>query len=70
MICSRCNKEFDSYKAERNAEVFGTNLFACPYCGKPYRFTSKIVVQAVAANTTLKEDDWGNKIVNDNEYVK
>lgn len=70
MICSRCGKSLDVEKQRRNAEYYGENIYACPHCGKPYRFIRKVIVQELQPNCGWKEDDWGNEIVNDEKYNK
>jgi ribosomal protein S14 len=55
--------EFDTSLVERNAEVYGANLLACPHCGQPYSVTRKIeICIAPLNNISRDEDDWGNKI--------
>lgn len=68
MVCARCGKVLDTYKQERNADSYGSNIYACPHCGKPYRFSRQVVVTELSVDTQLKEDDWGNKVINDENY--
>lgn len=70
MVCTRCGKVLDTYKQERNADSYGSNIYACPKCGKPYMFVRKVVITELPINTNLKEDDWGNKVVNDVTFAK
>lgn len=65
MVCTRCGKILDTYTQERNAYNYGSNIYACPKCGKPYRFSRRVVVTELSVDTQLKEDDWGHRIVND-----
>lgn len=65
MVCTRCGKVLDTYKQERNADSYCSNIYACPHCGKPYMFSRQVVVKELSAETQLKEDDWGHRIVND-----
>lgn len=71
MICVRCKNNFDNSIPERNTENYeGLSYYACPHCGKLYRFKRIIVSQPVDdVNIYNKEDDWGNKIVKDKDYV-
>lgn len=62
MKCLRCNKPFSTDQAERNAEVYGANLLACPHCGQAYSVKRKIEICISPTNTSRDEDDWGNKI--------
>lgn len=62
MICLRCSKPFSTDQAERNAEVFGGNLLACPHCGQAYRVKRRIEIDISLINTSRNEDDWGNEI--------
>jgi DNA-directed RNA polymerase subunit RPC12/RpoP len=69
MVCSRCGKESNTDRPERNAEMYGvTNVFACPYCGKAYWVTRIDIVPA--SLYPYKEDDWGNVVISDEEYEK
>lgn len=70
MVCTRCGKVLDTYKQERNADSYGLNIYACPKCGKPYMFSRQVVVTELSVDTQLKEDDWGNRIVNDVTFSK
>ena len=70
MVCTRCSEVLDTYKQERNADSYGSNIYACPKCGKPYRFSRQVVVTELLSDTQLKEDDWGHRIVNDEKYNK
>ena len=72
MICSRCGKKSDSDRPERNAEMYGvTNVFACPYCGKAHYIKRVTRIDIVPASVyPHDEDDWGNVIINDEEYAK
>ena len=65
MECVRCHKVFSTDRAERNAEVYGGNVLACPYCGQPYSVTREVKIHVEPILFTSKEeDDWGNKIKN------
>jgi DNA-directed RNA polymerase subunit M/transcription elongation factor TFIIS len=70
MVCTRCGEVLDTYKQERNADSYGSNIYACPKCGKPYRFSRQVVVTELSVDTQLKEDDWGHRIVNDVTFSK
>lgn len=61
--CSNCGKEMDTdSRAEANAEVFGSNIYACPHCGKAHVIRRSVLVRAVPISTNRKKDDWGNDI--------
>lgn len=62
MQCLRCSKPFSTDQAERNAEVFGGNLLACPHCGQAYNVERKIEINITPITTWRDEDDWGNEI--------
>lgn len=62
MQCLRCNKPFSTDQAERNAEVYGANLLACPHCGQAYGVSREIKIHIDPIHTSRTEDDWGNKI--------
>ena len=70
MICSRCGKESDTDRMERNAEIFDSNIYACPYCGKAHYFKCVKQVVVIPCNSKQEEDDWGNVIISDEEYEK
>lgn len=72
MKCIRCGKEFDDYKPYINAETYGGwPKYACPHCGKLYVFSRVIRIKVEPCeymNTDV--DDWGHKVVSDEEYYK
>lgn len=69
IYCVRCNKKHRiKDNAVRNAEVYGSNVYACPYCGKAYRLQRVVRVDAIPINTEAGEDDWGKNIYSDEEY--
>ena len=72
MKCIRCKKEFDTEIPVENTRNFGTNLYACPYCGKLYKFYRTISVSCydLIDNEVgdRKTDNWGNKIILDKDY--
>lgn len=73
MECVRCKKEFDDYAPYRNAETYGGYpKYACPHCGKLYVFSRRIIIDAEPCNymDEMKQDDWGHKVVSDEEYYK
>lgn len=70
MICSRCGKTVKTERQERNAEIYGSCLVACPYCGQAHRFQSVTKVQITPVQSCADEDDWGNVIISDEEYEK
>ena len=70
MICSRCGKNTNTDIQERNAEIYGSRLVACPYCGQAYRFQSVTKVQITPVQSSAEEDDWGRVIINDEAYEK
>ena len=70
MVCTRCGEVLDTYKQERNADSYGSNIYACHKCGKPYKFSRQVVVTELSSDTQLKEDDWGHRIVNDVTFAK
>lgn len=71
MKCIRCGKEFDEYTPYRNAECYGGFvLYACPHCGKMYSFMRTVVVKVAEGCSCRKEDDWGHKVISDEEYYK
>jgi DNA-directed RNA polymerase subunit RPC12/RpoP len=64
IYCVRCNKKHRiKDNAVRNAEVYGSNVYACPYCGQAYRLERVIKVNAIPINTEREEDDWGKIII-------
>lgn len=61
--CSNCGKEMDTDgRAAANAEIFGSNIYACPYCGKAHIVRRSVVVRAIPITTNRKKDEWGNDI--------
>lgn len=68
MKCKRCNRVFDTDKAERNAEYYGSNYIACPHCGKAYAVNRVVKIEIKPIETQTETDDWGTPIVNDNDY--
>ena len=69
MKCLRCANEFNISTAKLNAEVYGSNVCACPHCGKAYIFSREISVSVMPFYSTNRDsDDWGNKIVTDDDY--
>lgn len=73
MECVRCKKNFDSVIAELNAEQFGNNICACPHCGKAYYFERIMRIKVTPIDNTYhlhKTDDWGERIVSDEEYAE
>ena len=70
MICSRCGKKTNTDKQERNAEIYGSCLVACPYCGQAHRFQSITKVQITLVQSCAEEDDWGRVIISDEAYEK
>ena len=61
MKCVRCNREMDTAIPELNADNYGGNIWACPNCGKAYRFYRTVIAEPI--ETDAKEDDWGKKII-------
>lgn len=61
MKCIRCQKEINTLIPERHAENYGSNLWACPNCGKAYRFFRTVICEE--ATTDAKEDNWGKLII-------
>lgn len=61
MKCKRCGKEVDTTIPELNAENYGENIWACPYCGKAYHFYRAVYCKAI--DTDMREDDWGKPII-------
>ena len=70
MICSRCGKKTNTDKQERNAEIYGSCLVACPYCGQAHSFQSVTKIQITPVQSCAEEDDWGRVIISDEEYEK
>lgn len=72
MNCIRCKNSFDDYTPYRNAECYGDVVYyACPHCGKLYRFMRKVEVSEAEFCTEIhKVDDWGHKVVSDEKYYK
>lgn len=70
MICSRCGKKTNTDKQERNAEIYGSCLVACPYCGQAHRFQSVTKVHITPVHSCAEEDDWGRVIISDEAYEK
>lgn len=70
MVCTRCGEVIYTYAIEQNACKYGSIIYACPKCGKPYKFSIQIVVTELSVDTQLTEDDWGHKIVNDVTFSK
>lgn len=72
MICTRCGKESNTDRPERNVGMYGTiNVFACPYCGKAHYVKRITRIEFVPIdNHPFDEDDWGNVVINDKEYEK
>lgn len=71
MECVRCKRDFGDYTPERNCESYGGPVYyACPYCGKLYKYIRVVMVDQVDdSDYSPKEtDDWGNKIVLDKDY--
>lgn len=69
MICTRCKKEFDDIIPTKNALNYGSNIFACPHCGKAYSYFR--IVRILPLNCIDKEsDDWGKPIISNKEYNK
>lgn len=70
MNCSRCGKELQDYEAYVNAITYGTNYYACPYCGKLHVYSCEVVIKACSDEEAKKEtfDDWGNEIVLDKDF--
>lgn len=61
MKCVHCKKEFDSAIPEINAESYGSNIYACPHCGMPYKFYRAVHTEPLW-ECPLKKDDWGKQI--------
>lgn len=72
MKCIRCGKEFDDYVPYKNAESYGGYpKYACPHCGKLYVFSRTITIEVEPCEYMDKDvDDWGHKVVSDEEYYK
>lgn len=70
MVCSRCGKTVNTERQERNAEFYGNNVFACPYCGKAHFVGRVVKIDFRPINPSYDEDDWGNVIISDEEYEK
>lgn len=71
MKCIRCNCEFDDYKPERNCESYGGPVYyACPHCGKLYKYSRIVIVNAVddSEYSSKEFDDWGSKVILDKDY--
>lgn len=70
MKCIRCEKEFDDYAPYRSTECYGgVAYYACPHCGKLYRFKRVVrITDAEDCADVKEEDDWGNKVVSDEKY--
>lgn len=71
MKCPRCGYKLDTdHCARDNADAYGANVYACPNCGKPFTFYRVVVCQALPSMFYHDVDNWGRKIVNDEEYKK
>lgn len=72
MECVRCKKEFDDYVPYMNAEWYGNIVYyACPHCGKLYRFQRTVEISdAEFCVESHETDNWGHKVVSDEEYCK
>lgn len=70
MFCIRCGKESNDDNAYMNALRYGPNYYACPHCGKLYKFTIEVVTSPCSDEEAKGEvfDDWGNEIVLDRDF--
>lgn len=71
-ICDRCKKSMDTITAEMNAYHYGQNYYACEHCGMLYSIYRPefIAYKPLGYWNEKTEDDWGKKVVSDNEYKK
>jgi hypothetical protein len=64
--------EFCENIPELNAEFYGGPVYyACPHCGKLYRFNRIVTVSPCNDDefySNKEEDDWLNRIVKDKDY--
>lgn len=59
IYCVRCNKKHHiKDNAVRNAEVYGSNVYACPYCGKAYKLQRVVSIDIKPIETNSMIDDW------------
>nr|DAY88058.1 MAG TPA: RimK-related lysine biosynthesis protein, Probable-dependent amine/thiol ligase family Amino-group [Caudoviricetes sp.] len=70
MKCKRCGQEFDGYAPMMNAAYYNDIVrYACPHCGKLHEFRRVIKVIPISdEDVCLYKDNWGNKIVKDEDY--
>ena len=67
--CPRCGHNLDMDACARdNALAYGSNIYACPKCGKPFIFYRVVLCKELPENYSTQEDDWGRKIVSDANY--
>lgn len=60
----------DTDTAEMNAIYYGSNIYACEHCGMPYHVyrPDTAFINPIYAPGFRREDDWGKKVVSDEEY--
>lgn len=72
VICLRCLNEIDIFEPKSRSENYGGPVFwACPHCGKLYKFTRIINIEPVNDNqfeSKLSEDDYGKQVIKDINY--
>lgn len=70
MECVRCHKEFDENTPKNSVLSNGyAAYYACPHCGKLYRFKMEITSLVVPDKYILRNtDDWNKPIVKDSEF--
>jgi adenine-specific DNA methylase len=70
-VCDRCHNLFDDNIPIKYVDCYGRDAYyACPHCGKLYRYHKEVQCDPVSVTSGDKEDEWGNKVFNDKEYIE